>query len=134
MTPDEIKAARALIVAATPPPWGAKGDSVVCPSDEERDRRIEAGEPVHCCVVAYCDNEDHLTPTQAAANAAFIAAARTLLPDALDEIERLRSLVEAAYTEGFYAYDLCEREADQAWRDSEARKQLDPDAPTKGEA
>ena len=94
MTPDEIKAARALIAAATPPPWGSSGDMVSTPSVEDflkylADKRVVEGRRI-----AICGNPAYFTPEQSAANAAFVAAARLGWPAALDEIERLRHVVE----------------------------------------
>ena len=74
MTDDEIKQARALCEAATPGPWYRHPSvlwGTVTTKEEGR------GEPI----------------AQAApSNGDFIAAARELLPKALDEIERLRNL------------------------------------------
>ncbi len=76
MMPEELATDRAIIEAATPPPWlsgSLDGGPAVIPSGVD-----EAGWP-------------HLTIyTHSAADAAFIAAARTRWPAALDEIERLR--------------------------------------------
>lgn len=80
MTDDEIKAARALCEAATPGPWafmneaypwvaGAVDEDIACPSTV-----IEFNE---------CGEQAH-------SDARFIAAARTLLPAALDALEQAR--------------------------------------------
>lgn len=67
MTDDEIKAARALCDAATPAPWR------ISPAAKTTDR------------------EPRIWVTVGMGNAAFIAAARELVPRLLDEVERLRA-------------------------------------------
>lgn len=77
MTDDEHKAARALCDAATPGPWH-------CYHHEDYGWRIDA-EKVGIVHGAWNEADGDL-----------IAAARTLIPCLLDEIERLRGLVAAA--------------------------------------
>lgn len=91
MTPTEIKAAREAIAKATPGPWTAdvwietdgNGWRATGPhhEDQSHDHGSEPG----------CPDEQ-----AAQTDAAFIALARQALPDALEEIERLRALVEEA--------------------------------------
>ena len=86
MDDDQIKAARALCEAATSGPWSAEdGTADRAPTINGPARPGVAGFPVPMRVAS---NQD----------AAFIAAARTLLPAALDEIEKARttSAAEAA--------------------------------------
>lgn len=72
MTPERIEELRSLCNAATPGPWVQQGSNVIAP---------ETGEDV----AYYCAMRD----------AEFIAAARTALPEALAEIERLRAAMQA---------------------------------------
>lgn len=102
MTEDEVTRLRALCDGATQEPWEMHGTVVVY-------------SPVCCRKVAEADEAD----------AAFIATARTALPAALDEITRLRALVEAAFAEG-------QRTADRygdtlyGWSESDAYNALNP--------
>jgi hypothetical protein len=85
MTPARIAELRALCEAATAGPWRVSmtGYSVKSNDDDAPTIAIPHGVSV-------------LTSKQIdrwLANAEFIAAARTALPDALDEIERLRATV-----------------------------------------
>lgn len=106
MTDQEMRAARALCEAATPGPWEAT-ELVVHPSfNAPNQPRVKVG---NCDVarMAVGGQDDVIAATfctigkyeHEKRNAAFIAAARTLLPAALDEIERLKrdyeSLAEA---------------------------------------
>lgn len=76
MTPEQIAKAREIIAAATPGPWETKvydtGAWGVVETNELEQFRYDLTEP---------PNKD---------DAKFISAARTLLPEALDEIERLQ--------------------------------------------
>ena len=74
MTPDRIKGLRELCDAATPGPWKDDAPFVVT----EADIWSSLGEIVH----------DH--------DAVFIGAARSALPEALDEIEELRAELNLA--------------------------------------
>lgn len=98
MTEDELKHARELCAAATSGPWRADGCGY---GDFKPDRACairrarEDAEPGYWGIV-YDTSRDDCTHMMKAADAAFIAAARTLLPKALDEIERLRKLAVQA--------------------------------------
>jgi len=76
MTDDRIKQLRALCEAATDGPWDSARDGVWRWYGDNSE-----------CVAG------HLTNPMAP-DAAFIAAARTALPEALDDVERLRAQVD----------------------------------------
>ena len=81
MDVEEIASLRALCAAATPGPWNDR-------------RHADGGDVFGCC--AHVDTPStqggrSLLEGLTRADAAFIAAARTALPAALDEIERLRA-------------------------------------------
>lgn len=83
MTPDRIAELRALTEAATPGPWFARS---LIPED--------------CANVAVDENPinpEYLVEdgTLRPRDAAFIAAARTALPEALDALERVRALADS---------------------------------------
>lgn len=80
MTADEIARLRALCEKATPGPWRTGNASA-------DDFWHGKGSILHDEKVLFVGNVNF----DLAADAAFIAAARTALPSALDEIERLRS-------------------------------------------
>ena len=71
MTPDRIKELRALCDAATPGPWM-----------KERPNGVGSADDMICFIDISSFNRDQ--------DAAFIAAARPALPEALAEIEKLR--------------------------------------------
>lgn len=100
MTPDETKAARALCEAATRGPWIVERDADACEA-------VHGAGGVITCIVE--DPRDK-------ADAAFIAAARTGWPAALDEIKRLRAALTEYEAEPAHAFRvltraLSEREA-----------------------
>lgn len=82
MTPDELAADRAVIAGATPGPW------TVAPWDSPRE--WEAGWQIDAPGVDDCIVEAGHGREGSICDAAFIAAARTRWPAALDEIEQLR--------------------------------------------
>ena len=94
MTPERLAEIRVRAEAATQGPWEAQdysadpGDEVSC---------ITAGEPgtMRQRAVAYAIAYSWTTPESCAADATFIAAARTDVPDLVAEIERLRELYSA---------------------------------------
>jgi len=82
MTDDEIKRARELCAAATPGPWKRSlGQLSVDLHDSAFSFRT----------MVRCDSES---------DAAFIAAARTLLPKALDEVELYKSMYYERHEQG----------------------------------
>lgn len=84
MTDEEIRRLRTLCEAATPGPWQVAeydGDDWTC------DYKIESGSGT----VLAGPSIRHAGKVQS--NATFIAEARTALPAALDEIERLREIL-----------------------------------------
>ncbi len=87
MTPERIAELRALAEQATPGPWRFSGTSDLTPKGWISTPQDDI-----------CD----LTGAGAPHDAAFIAAARTALPEALDAIERVRKLCE---TESYTDYE-----------------------------
>jgi hypothetical protein len=89
MTPDRLKELRALCDAAQPGPWRYSGD---------KDGRIDTGPP------DITDWEDGyvIYGVDRDEDARFIVAARTALPEALDEIERLREALRVAMLRWFH--------------------------------
>jgi hypothetical protein len=85
MTEERIKELRALAEVATPGPWHAVPNKHVVHAAQ--DGRVWAERAV---VIS----KHHHSRTQEPADLAFIAAARAALPEALDEIEKLRGLLE----------------------------------------
>lgn len=77
MTPDRIKELRKLCSEATLGPW-------VC-----RDGVVFGDVPINGAVCAMLQEREEANSVELA-DAAFISAARTALPEALKEIERLR--------------------------------------------
>ena len=96
MTPERIAELRALCDAATPGPWYVnriKGYT---------DNQIETTDPAHVArkpwghVVATTGlGAGDVSQQKFERDSDFIAAARIALPEALDEIERLRALLAA---------------------------------------
>ena len=86
--PFEVAAARAVCEAATPGPWIA----VQLPARGVGPWRVDA--PDIDCIIG--DVGEVGTDPCDAGNAQFIAAARSLLPAAIAEVERLRGLLEEA--------------------------------------
>jgi hypothetical protein len=91
LTPERIAELRALDAAAANAPWKAESpftgnDWLVCSlgSDFESKHWAVVTDGVHASDLRGCARED----------AALIAAARNALPELLDEIERLRAILE----------------------------------------
>lgn len=89
MTDEDLDAAKALEAAATPGPWRFElGDY-----DKSRGHTLSATSVTE----SWTRNPllvSHLFGPQDAANYAFIAASRTLVPQLLAEIERLQALLD----------------------------------------
>jgi hypothetical protein len=85
VTEERIKKLRALAEAATRGPWHMRSGEDVAYVD------VIPGEAGICELPFYAIEEER---GEAEADARFIAAARTALPEALDEIEKLRGLLE----------------------------------------
>jgi len=86
--PLDVPAIRAICEAATPGPWRANAENAYPWVSGPYDDNIDGD----CTIVEW--NE---TGSGAHADASFIAAARTALPAALDEIQRLRELLGEIY-------------------------------------
>lgn len=85
MTPARIAELRALCAAATPGPWEVDGDGRDICGFTDRLGAANGQSPYEIT-----ENNGFMR-NDMAADAAFIAAARTALPEAIDEIERLRA-------------------------------------------
>ena len=83
MTDDRIKQLRALCGAATPGEWKAEPRHIL---QNTKDYLVIPPKYPHCYPQSVGDFFE--------ADVLFIAAARTALPEALDEIERLRAALE----------------------------------------
>lgn len=83
MTPERIKELRTICDAATPGPWS------VSFGEDEIGSMVYGLEEVE-----EFTSRDSLDFQQVNADWSFIAASRTALPEALDEIERLQARVE----------------------------------------
>jgi len=97
MTNDRIKELRALCEAATPGPWVVTRHNWECGSINwlaANDRDVDGNFYAHIQDGAGGDPGER--NPRAKQDAAFIAAARTALPEALDEVERLRGYNEHA--------------------------------------
>lgn len=92
MTPERLAEIRTRAEAATPGPWEAE-DYSTDPGDEGS--CITAGEPgtMRQRAVAYAIDYPWTTPESCAADATFIAAARTVVPELVTEVERLQARV-----------------------------------------
>ena len=92
MTPERLAEIRARAEAATPGPWEAE-DYSTDPGDEGS--CITAGEPgtMRQRAVAYAIDYPWTTPESCAADATFIAHARTDVPELAAEVERLRVFI-----------------------------------------
>jgi len=84
MTPDRIAELRALAEAATPGPWMARSMMNVV--------TVDPVDGISHYDIAECEWGPNM---QKQANAGYIAAARTALPEALDAIERVRDFCAA---------------------------------------
>lgn len=103
MTPSDLSRMEALAEKATNGPWeicGGRDDAVVIAVGRTYDSVEQVrydGSPVADCETrATCGVHE----SEEEANAKFIAASRTFVPQAIAEIRRLRALVERAYLEG----------------------------------
>ena len=83
---------QALCDAATPGEWVADGTIVRFPSSERIIDAIKNRREIQCVKICDCTNEIYIGD-DAISNAAFIAAARSGLPAALREIERLHAIL-----------------------------------------
>ena len=114
MTPERLQEIKARCEAATEGPWGLfkeAGADII-------------GNTEIIILEICCGIRTHATLREF--NTDFIAHARQDLPDCLDEIERMKSLVEAAYLEGSSDGDA----PTLVWENSDARKALEgTDAP-----
>lgn len=116
MTDDDIKNLRALCEKAAPGPWGQAGTAEKpYPSVSSADRM--RGYQVHSMDHLIDRPERQFMWEQWNHDAAFIAAARSAVPALLDEVERLRALVESARSDALL--DAANALADEA----------DPDLP-----
>ena len=92
MTPTRIAELRALCAAATAGPWEVDGDGRDVCGFRERLGGASGRPPYEIT-----ENNGFMR-NDMAADAAFIAGARTALPEALDEIERLRATLKRIAT------------------------------------
>lgn len=93
MTPERIAELRALADKATPGPWtsgGIKGGTEMILGPEITEGMARETRRELALVKAPVENQ---RSGDCAPNTAFIVAARTALPEALDEIERLQKMV-----------------------------------------
>ncbi len=118
MTPERLKEIKARCEAATEGPW----------------LRHENAEYMFTVFVANTSIAEtsrcNLRNKQKLFNAEFIEHSRQDLPDCLDEIERLKDLVKAAYREGGYGgfhqgFGDYFDEDNNKWDHSKARKALE---------
>lgn len=120
MTEDEVTRLRALCNAATPEPWLFSGF-------DARDREGKVvdveGNTVLSLPPGVRSPGDDIVFDGNVDDLHFAAAARTALPAALDEITRLRALVEAAFREGARKADPHGQD-DAVWETSDACKAL----------
>lgn len=103
MTPARLNELRALCDAATEGPWktcGASDDRCKCGHVWSRPRDGHIATAMHIDQYAKDDpgrlEAEELVPhdlDEMVGNARFIAAARTAIPELLDEIERLKKLI-----------------------------------------
>lgn len=89
MTPDELKAIRDRCEAASEGPWAMlyleQLEGMKYPEARDEPRVVNDSDFI-------CDGDKHFMSTR---NLDFIAHSRTDIPKLLDEVERLRELVEA---------------------------------------
>ena len=103
MTDDQLTAMAELAEKATLPPWTATAG-------------IRPSVRSEVCAIA---------PIIAmSVDAAFIAAARQFVPDAIAEVKRLRELVEKAYAEGFGDFSELAPRDGYDWHNSDAKRAL----------
>lgn len=88
MTPEELSRLRELCEKATPGPWEAHVATRFKGIEQERGVIGPNGENVICWVVDEFE--------QSTENDEFIAAARTALPQLLDEVDQLREVLDSA--------------------------------------
>lgn len=126
MTDDLIDRAKTALEGVTEGPWEhCVGPDDETPTEYSARTLTGSGEPIH---VLIADSPDpkfaYIVPAitgdgpTSARNAQFIAAARTLLPELLAEVERLRGAFDGLVTrfrdsdhygvDNFYAADLIE--------------------------
>lgn len=101
MTNEQLAAMKALEEKATKGPWHVASAGIA-----------------HCPELGFVPDENR----ERSANRQFIAAARSFVPAAIAEIERLRGLVQEAYYEG------CRDAATSrinSWDESEAKRALE---------
>lgn len=116
LTDEELKAARALVEAATPGEWNVQEwRHWADPSKRNftvqytaTDRFNEGAKFALATVELYGYSETGSTE----ANAAFIAASRTLVPKLLDEVERLQACLKGYRPFAMRAADVLADEAD----------------------
>lgn len=89
LTDDELAAARALVDSATPGPWSRRWEPHGRYGGGD-DWHIDSDAPGGGCVSCGLADGPEAEYPQSAADAAFIAASRTLVPRLLAEIDRLR--------------------------------------------
>lgn len=102
VTPEQVQAARALAVAATPGPWQTDGGQVVETEEPPGDGTFE-GDRADVCEVLHYGFAGHGT-------AEFIAAARELVPALCDDLEAAR-LRLSGYEKDVREYEACLRRA-----------------------
>jgi hypothetical protein len=85
VTPDRLKELRALCDAATPGPWRRDGRTVW-----SGDWRTDGKQSIVCTYWHESMQPMDVPPSGTEATLDMIAASRSVLPEALDEIERLR--------------------------------------------
>lgn len=116
MTSDEIARLRALAEKATPGPWERMNAtdvftaSGVEAADGRRASRNDGWQVADCqCGLTFLPDGEQaeLKPAEQIANAEWIAAARDALPRALDEIERLRSVLMVIASKAEGEAELC---------------------------
>ena len=122
MTPDRIKGLRRLCDAATPGPW----DNEKC---EWVYAKVPRGRPNGEMIAQALGGPSgkNLTREQCIQNAAFIAAARTAMPELLDEVSRLRGLLRLAAEALEQSYDAQEWPGDGTSKQEEMAAQIRQD-------
>ncbi|WP_347042040.1 hypothetical protein [Brachybacterium nesterenkovii] len=90
MTPDEMTRLRALADAATPGPWEFQPWST-CP--------LPSGDYKESILLANAAHDGEIVRELGNQDGDFIAAARTAVPDLLDEVEALRARIDKVRAE-----------------------------------